>query len=659
MNERSRFSIIKITGNLKIKEIYIAGALLSVLTILFLFFSIRSEGTNGGADDISHYLIARYSFIHSELFLHHWGKPLFTLIASPFAQFGNMGTKIMNLILAILTSFFTFRIVQRLDYKYAWSVIPILFFTPIYTVLSLSGGIEIMAGFLIVLAIYLNLIDKPVWANIVLSFIFFVRNEMFIFLPIFILVNMLKKQYRSIPFLLTGFIVYGIAGWNYYSDFFWFINQIPYRTSTEITGHGEMLSYIKLSKFIFGIPVSILVVLSIGLLIWQILRKNQPIISKKNVNEMILVLGPLLAYFLAHSYVWWKGIGGSGGAVRIMASVAPLAAILALKSISDLTRLLKDRRLHWVLITGLLYLIISAPFRVYKIPVEENNDAILLKSASQWLKSTPYYNHKIFYCDFRLAAYLDIDPFDAKRGKNYLWDPIQPEKGVPDSSIYIWDAHFATNFGETQLDDIMKNPHFKLIQIFKPQENFTVRGGYPYSIYIFQKIPASVNSNQYKQNLEFLNNDSFIYNILAKLDFESNEDQEKTLLSDSAFEGKHSFKTTADMEYGPTLKYTGDQAKVFGGLDLVIKAMVKPLKNAEMNAVFLVGSFENRKKKIGYFKSHFTFENDTLGWYEFKCEFHSPVIRKKSDKAIFYIWNRGRNTFLTDNFEILDKTKPE
>jgi len=52
---------------------------------LFLFFSwvlAASEGYIGDADSLTHYKFSRYSWLYPEFLLHHWGKPVFTLLSS-------------------------------------------------------------------------------------------------------------------------------------------------------------------------------------------------------------------------------------------------------------------------------------------------------------------------------------------------------------------------------------------------------------------------------------------------------------------------------------------------------------------------------------------------------------------------------------------------
>ena len=58
---------------------------LSFITVVYIY--ITSDAPYDTGDGITHYLIARYSWDHPHQYLNMWGKPFFTLITSPVAQF--------------------------------------------------------------------------------------------------------------------------------------------------------------------------------------------------------------------------------------------------------------------------------------------------------------------------------------------------------------------------------------------------------------------------------------------------------------------------------------------------------------------------------------------------------------------------------------------
>ena len=94
--------------------------ILPLYSLLFLLVLFTFEGTGDAGDSIHHYLYARYAPYHPELFFDHWAKPLYVLLAAPFAAFGFEGVKGMNILASIGTAYFVFRSAQKLNLPGAW-----------------------------------------------------------------------------------------------------------------------------------------------------------------------------------------------------------------------------------------------------------------------------------------------------------------------------------------------------------------------------------------------------------------------------------------------------------------------------------------------------------------------------------------------------------
>ncbi len=95
-------------------EKYLVPVILLCVIIAYTILVFLSDGTHGGADDIGHYRRSRYAFRFPEFFLYHWGKPFFTAVTSPFAQFGFNGIRIFNVLCGTATAYFTYRTARLL-----------------------------------------------------------------------------------------------------------------------------------------------------------------------------------------------------------------------------------------------------------------------------------------------------------------------------------------------------------------------------------------------------------------------------------------------------------------------------------------------------------------------------------------------------------------
>ena len=181
--------------------------LFSVL-VLLVILSLLSEGFYGGADNISHYFIARYSFKYPHLFLEPWGRPVFTIMASPFCQFGFQGLKLFNVLLGCLTAFLAYLTAKKLNIDRSWLAIIFVIFTPMYFLMTLTGLTEIQFGFILMLAVYLFFDEKYIASAIIISFLPLSRSEGYALIPIFFIALILKRKYLALPFLISGLLLF-------------------------------------------------------------------------------------------------------------------------------------------------------------------------------------------------------------------------------------------------------------------------------------------------------------------------------------------------------------------------------------------------------------------------------------------------------------------
>ena len=172
--------------------------------VVFVILSFLSEGGFYGGDSYNHYFLSRYAFKYPVFFLDNWAKPLFTVLSSLFAQFGFHGMMIFNIIAGILACFFAIK--TALELKYMNSVLLVFFicFAPVFTMLLFSGMTEIVFALLLISSVYYFIKEKYIISAIIISFIPFIRAEGLVFIPWFMILLVIKKQYKAIPFLISG-----------------------------------------------------------------------------------------------------------------------------------------------------------------------------------------------------------------------------------------------------------------------------------------------------------------------------------------------------------------------------------------------------------------------------------------------------------------------
>lgn len=529
---------------------FLAFVLLFFLAILLGLVFTFSDGY-GGADSFQHYMISRYSWKHPHLFLDHWGKPVFTLLSSPFSQLGYKGLFAFNVLATLLSAFFVYRISATLNIGHA--SLSALFFLamPMVVLVSVSALTEPLFALVLVVSVWLFSEKKIFVALAVLSFLPLVRSEGFVVFPVFIFALLLQKQWKYIPLLLTGSLLYSLIGFVVFGDLLWLINRSPYAMQTGIYGSGPWYHFIMKYDVVFGLPITILVV--VGL--WFYVPKNIKWLNEENNILRILIAGSFAAYFIAHSYVWWKGTGGSLGLERVIAGVCPLAAIIAFEGycfIAERTK--KYFSPNWILLLLFSAMVKYTSGKVL-LDLKQDKRALLMEETAAWIKSKPeLINQRLFYYNPHIAFLLDKDVFDRSQVEQ-LWsliDEKDPLLWLQDGQYLVWDAHFGNNEGHTPINKLLHKQNVKILKRFYPEEQGEpVLGGYTYEIFVFGKQSGWKDSI-----VEIIPDSNSMLALLKSKNFEVTQQQEYV----NVFEENFTVLQNSEVVYlDIELKYPADK----------------------------------------------------------------------------------------------------
>ncbi len=624
-------------------------SILVISAILFFLISFFSEATYDPGDGIRHYLISRYCWDHHDLMLYSWGKPFFTIISSPFSQFGLLGINIFNILCAVVSAYFTYKIAQLLNFKYALLAIPFLLFTPSYFPTINSGLTEPLFGLVLILSIYLCLTERFVWAAILVSFLPFVRTEGNLILPLFLLIFLYRKKFLQILFLGFGTLVYSVIGFFYYDDFFWIKNQNPYNgNNKDFYGSGELLHFVNNHNFIWGSALGILFLAGLIVVLKPLYKSviNKKVIENKLPEEIILIYGSFLIYFVAHSFMWWKGLANSLGLLRVLAGVIPCSALICLRGLNGimLPAIQNKKWIEYSIIIVTLIWVIRSPFKHDYFPFKLDQEQALIKEAGDWYKESNYTQHKVYYLYPLLAHVLDVDPFNPdKVGELWGLYPSIKEWGIgaiPDSTIVFWDAHFGPNECRIPLDTIINDPNFELIKTFKPKAEFTTLGGYKFEVYVFMKLPKP------KQLKEI---------STLSYDFEENKDLQNTITinEQQANSGIKSCELSPKNEYSATLKIPGDKIPLNASLLKFSTSYYKA--QGDSTQALIVFSIDDINGKNITWESRVMKPENTdskTKWQQINCQFSIPQNLTKNEFVSIYVWNKSKEKFFVDDFKL-------
>lgn len=467
----------------------IAVVLILASFILLAVITWLSDGIYTGADNINHYHIAHFAWKYPHLLLDHWGKPLFTLLSSPFAYFGFFGARMFNILAGLTTAWLAYLTLSRLGYRNAYLVIIFVVFAPMYFMIQMTSLTEILFSLVLMLSVYLYFTNRFLLSAIILSFLPLARTEGIIILPVFALAFLLQRRWRAVPLLATGVLVYSFAGMSYYHDFLWLIHQNPYAADSDLYGSGSLLHFAEDTKFIQGLPLAFLMLAGILALGWQVVR-SQSTGRQKALKIFWIIFVPYALYFIFHSVLWWKGLGGSLGLTRVIAAVLPLACMISFIGYNAVSELLSFNRLARIsFMLAIVFTVILTTFKVNTVPVEVKGSEKLIKEATAWVKTENKIGKVIYYYDPVACFFLGLDPYDASKSRMLLFDGGLRMQSLADSSLLIWDAHFGPNEGRVPPDTVLNQPQLKLLKIFRPDIPFNDLGGFNYEVYVFRRFP--------------------------------------------------------------------------------------------------------------------------------------------------------------------------
>lgn len=558
-----------------------------------------------------------------------------------------------NILAGLTTAWLAFLIISRLGYRNAYLVIIFVVFAPLYFMMQMTSLTEILFSLVLVLSVYLYLTDRFLLSAIVLSFLPLARTEGIIILPIFALAYLLLSKWWAIPLLATGFIVYSFAGMSYYHDFLWLIHQNPYPIASDIYGSGSLLHFAEDTKFISGLPLVFLMLTGVLVLGWQAVKSSLED-RRKALSIFWIIFVPYAVYFIFHSILWWKGLGGSLGLTRVIAAVLPLACMISFIGYNAVSKLLSFSRVAEIIfMLAVVFIIIRTTFAVNNVPVKITGSDKVLKETADWVKMENKNGKFIYYYDCVECFFLGLDPYDETKSR------IAPfGDNLADSSLLIWDAHFGPNEGTTPLNTLLNQSHLKLLKVFRPDQPFTVLGGYNYEVYVFRHLPANSAAVNNQSILSEMADDNDVQNdfrTLADMNFESpiTRQDQQNLTQEAAHSGKSSYRLGSSEEYGPGASAIFSAMNPESTFPMRIEASVyvytkqKPVTNQ----VSLVISCENHGKPYVYQTSDLGTNMAAGSWTKLTTWINMQESKSPNDNIKVYLWHRGKDELFVDDLK--------
>lgn len=436
-------------------------------------------------DGVMHFQIAQATWHAPIHFLDHWGKPLFCLLTSPFAQLGFNGVVVFNVLVFIGSMFVAQRLMNHLKVNpWLQALFPVVLLNAYdYSLTLLAGLTEPLFNLLVLATALLLLKKKWVWLAIVASFLPFSRSEGQLPLLLIGLILVYKKEYKALPFLLTGFILYSSIGAVVFGDFWWYFSKSPYSMDNGIYGSGTWDHYLTSYRNYLGNPGLYILILGIPTAVVFIIRRKWEWLAP---NLTCYAYGVFLGVLIAHSYFWATGQNGSMGLTRIATQGMPLFIVVHISFIGRISWM-NTLAAKGIFLAGTVLIAWSA-IRARHFPVPAGGMEQLLSQSADFLQKQTVSTQRIYYYHPLFAYFSDSNPLiSPSKTTQYYGQNIEQDvkTNFHTGDVIVWDSHFGPSEMHLTLEKLEQIKELVLIKQLVSD---------PFEVRIYQFIPEDVDS---------------------------------------------------------------------------------------------------------------------------------------------------------------------
>ncbi len=290
-------------------------------------------------DELAHYLYSRFVLQALPMTIQTWHRPIPQWLFALPAQLGHTFTMFFAAGLFICLLLITYRIAILHGIKHAEWVIVLVGLQPILFDLSYACMTEVPAAFTIALSYLYHLKEKHAWSLAFASMVIMCRTEMYIFAGLMFLVYASKREWKILPLVLVGPLLWISSTTIISGNIFTFFKE--WKHFSEI---GKFIPGVSLAHYIenlhttFGFAQVILFIAGI-IFIARI---------KKNIDFGIIYAAIAITIILhtiagADIFHWTASIGE----LRYIVVVGPFFGIISTYGLSEILERIKSANVRF------------------------------------------------------------------------------------------------------------------------------------------------------------------------------------------------------------------------------------------------------------------------------------------------------------------------
>jgi len=412
------------------------------MAMLFLFDD--SCQMDGG----QHYLFARWAWVHHELFVGVWSRPLFTFVYAFPALAGFRAARALTVLMCLATAWQTWRLAEDFKLRRAPLSIALLFLQPSFFLFCADTMTEPIFALVYVVALRLHHRGWIKAGMIVASLMILARPEGF-FLGLLWGIWVLRETFAAAPsgtnnvlpefrlkpvgqtlFLAAGSLVWWLAAWLITGNPLFIKHNWPNNWPLTGTVYGaqgliafpsrlpEVVGLFLLPFFVYG-------------LVWLLKQR-----------QLLTLTSSFLLVFVLHTILRAYGLLGSAGYPRYLVAISPAIALITLSGWNEMSKFFAhiSRPVRMGCAGVLLATSVWVNF-VYADGAEWSRDAKAINAVHAWFQALPEKPEitRLIWSKPYAAILFDRDPWENPAFTHDRERDLKLLGEMPAGTMALWD----------------------------------------------------------------------------------------------------------------------------------------------------------------------------------------------------------------------------